>query len=99
MNRGSIPGRGKRLFPPPEVSERIWGTPSPLPNGSRGKMGLGLKLATHHNRVSRLREVELNLCLPYIFLWRSQGQLYLIYIYIHIETQRERERERERCFM
>jgi hypothetical protein len=34
--RGSIPGRGKRFFSPPQRPDRLWGPPSLLPNGYRG---------------------------------------------------------------
>jgi hypothetical protein len=34
--RGSISGKGKKYFSPPQCTDRLWGPPSLLSNGYRG---------------------------------------------------------------
>jgi hypothetical protein len=52
----SIPGRDVRFFSLLPRPDRLWGPPSPLSSGYRGKSGRGVKLTTHLLLVQRSRE-------------------------------------------
>jgi hypothetical protein len=61
--RGSIPGKGKRVFSYTQLWDRLWGPPSLLYSGywgiSLGQGGWGVKLTTHFHVVPRPGMVEL----------------------------------------
>jgi hypothetical protein len=61
---GSIPGRGKRLFSPPQRPDRLCSPLSLLSNGYRGlfswgQSGRAVKLTTQLNPMAKSRMVEL----------------------------------------
>jgi hypothetical protein len=68
---GSIFGRGKRFFSPPQLPDWLWGPPTSYPKGTGGSFHRGVKLTTLLHLVPRSGIVALYLHSLHASSWRD----------------------------